>query len=37
MPVWGDALKNPETGFDDASVKERIRAVVEYVRTLQAK
>ncbi len=37
MPIWGDAFKNPETGFDDASVKERIRAVVEYVRTLQAK
>jgi mono/diheme cytochrome c family protein len=37
MPIWGDAFKNPETGFDDASVKEKIRAVVEYVRTLQAK
>ncbi len=37
MPIWGDAFKNPETGFDDASVKAKIRAVVEYVRTLQAK
>jgi mono/diheme cytochrome c family protein len=37
MPIWGDAFKNPETGFDDASVKGKIRAVVEYVRTLQAK
>lgn len=37
MPIWGDAFKNPETGFDDASVKAKIRAVVEYVRTLQAR
>jgi mono/diheme cytochrome c family protein len=37
MPVWGDAFKNADTGFDDASVQERIRAVIEHVRTLQAR
>jgi mono/diheme cytochrome c family protein len=37
MPIWGDAFKNPDTGFDEASVREKIRSVVEHVRTLQAK
>lgn len=37
MPIWGDAFKNPETGFDDARVKEKVRGVVEYLRTMQAK
>ena len=37
MPIWGDAFKNPETGFDDARVKEKVRGVVEYLRTLQAR
>lgn len=37
MPIWGDAFKSLETGFDDAKVKERIRSVVEHLRTLQAK
>jgi len=36
MPIWGDAFKNPETGFDDAKVKEKIRGVVDYLRTLQS-
>jgi mono/diheme cytochrome c family protein len=35
MPIWGDAFKNAETGFDDAKVKEKIRGVVDYLRTLQ--
>lgn len=35
MPIWGDAFKNPETGFDDATVREKIRGVVDYLRTLQ--
>jgi mono/diheme cytochrome c family protein len=35
MPVWGDAFRNAETGYDEWTVKERIRSVVEYVRTLQ--
>ena len=36
MPIWGDAFKNAETGFDDAKVEERIRSVVDYLRTLQS-
>jgi mono/diheme cytochrome c family protein len=36
MPVWGDAFRNPETGYDDAKVREKIRSVVDFVRTLQA-
>jgi hypothetical protein len=35
MPVWGDAFKNPETGFDDEQVKLRIRSVVDHLETLQ--
>jgi mono/diheme cytochrome c family protein len=37
MPVWGDAFKNADTGYDDKRVREKIRGVVEYLRTLQAK
>jgi mono/diheme cytochrome c family protein len=37
MPVWGDAFRNAETGYDDAKVEQKIRSVVDYVRTLQAK
>jgi mono/diheme cytochrome c family protein len=36
MPIWGDAFRGAETGYDDATAKERIRSVVDYVRTLQA-
>ena len=35
MPVWGDAFKNAETGYDEEHVKEKIRAVVLYLKTLQ--
>ena len=35
MPIWGDAFRSAETGYDDLAVKEKIRSVVEYVRTLQ--
>jgi mono/diheme cytochrome c family protein len=35
MPIWGDAFRNADTGYDDAKVKERIRSVVEYLRALQ--
>jgi mono/diheme cytochrome c family protein len=37
MPVWGDAFKNADTGYDDKQVREKIRSVVEYLRTIQAK
>jgi len=36
MPIWGDAFRNAETGYDDAKVKEKIRSIVDYLRTLQA-
>ena len=36
MPIWGDAFRNAETGYDDAKVKEKISSVVEYLHTLQA-
>ena len=37
MPVWGDAFKNADTGFDEEKVKAKIQAVVAYVKTLQQK
>ena len=37
MPVWGDAFKNSETGFDDEKVKLKIRSVVDHLETLQEK
>ncbi|HXK09479.1 MAG TPA: c-type cytochrome [Vicinamibacteria bacterium] len=35
MPIWGDAFKNADTGYDDAKVKEKVRTLVDYLRTLQ--
>ncbi len=35
MPVWGDAFKNVETGFDEERVRLKIRSVVAHVKTLQ--
>jgi len=35
MPVWGDAFKNPDTGFDKEKVRARIQSVVDYIKTLQ--
>jgi mono/diheme cytochrome c family protein len=35
MPIWGDAFKNTETGFNEEQVKQKIRAVVDYLKTLQ--
>ena len=37
MPIWGDAFKNAETGYDDEQVKDKIRSVVDYLKTIQAK
>ena len=37
MPVWGDAFKNPETGFDDEMVRRKIQSVVDFLKTLQQK
>jgi len=36
MPVWGDAFKNAETGFDEEQVTARIEGLVRYLKTLQA-
>jgi mono/diheme cytochrome c family protein len=37
MPVWGDAFRNAETGYDDVSVKAKIRGIVDYLKSIQAK
>ena len=37
MPVWGDAFRNAETGYEDEQVKEKIRSVVDCLKTIQAK
>ena len=36
MPVWGDVLRSTE-GQDDATIKRRIDALVQYLQSLQAK
>ena len=35
MPIWGDVLKNADVGYDSHVVELQIRAVVEYLRSLQ--
>jgi mono/diheme cytochrome c family protein len=35
MPVWGDAFKNPQAGFDEAAVKRRIDELAHYLASLQ--
>jgi mono/diheme cytochrome c family protein len=35
MPVWGDAFKHAGEGYSEAKVKERIDAIVDYLKTLQ--
>ena len=35
MPVWGDAFLRTAEGADEASVKNRIQALVDYLETLQ--
>jgi nucleotide-binding universal stress UspA family protein/mono/diheme cytochrome c family protein len=37
MPVWGDAFARSRDGGDEATVKERIDSLVDYIRTLQVK
>jgi mono/diheme cytochrome c family protein len=37
MPVWGDAFKNSGAGFDEKSVKARIDAIVDHLKSIQAK
>jgi mono/diheme cytochrome c family protein len=35
MPVWGDAFRNSVDGYSEARVKEKIEALVEYLKTIQ--
>jgi mono/diheme cytochrome c family protein len=35
MPVWGDAFKNSSMGGDEETLKERIRALVKYIESIQ--
>jgi mono/diheme cytochrome c family protein len=35
MPVWGDAFRNASDGYSDAKVKEKIDALVEYLKSIQ--
>ena len=37
MPVWGDAFMRSGEGGDEAAVKHRIQALVDYLETLQAR
>lgn len=36
MPVWGDAFRKSASVSDEAAAKAKIRAVVEYLKSLQA-
>ena len=37
MPVWGDAFKRSVEGYSEKAVKERIQALVDYLKSIQAK
>jgi len=37
MPVWGDALKRSGEGYSEKAVKARIRAIVDYLKSIQVK
>jgi len=37
MPIWGDAFRNADTGYDDAAARAKIRGVVEHLKSIQAK
>lgn len=37
MPVWGDAFKNSIDGSDDATVRAKVAALVDYIESLQKK
>jgi mono/diheme cytochrome c family protein len=37
MPVWGDAFKGSQEGYDEAAVKARIKALAEFLEGLQVK
>jgi mono/diheme cytochrome c family protein len=35
MPIWGDAFRNTDTGYDEAQTRARIQSIVEHLRGLQ--
>ena len=37
MPVWGDAFMRSADNLDEASVKHRIQALVDYLETIQSR
>ncbi|HVR71108.1 MAG TPA: cytochrome c [Vicinamibacteria bacterium] len=37
MPVWGDAFKQSAERFSEKAVQQRIRALVDYLKTIQVK
>ena len=37
MPIWGDAFMRTSEAADEASVRARIRALVEFLETIQAR
>ena len=37
MPAWGDALKRSVDGYSEESVRERIDALVDHLKSLQRK
>jgi mono/diheme cytochrome c family protein len=36
MPIWGDAFRTAETGYDEATAKARVKAVVDHLKAIQA-
>jgi mono/diheme cytochrome c family protein len=37
MPIWGDAFKDADTGYDEAQAKARVQSVVDYLKKIQAR
>lgn len=37
MPIWGDAFKDADSGYDEAQAKARVQSVVDYLKTIQAR
>jgi mono/diheme cytochrome c family protein len=37
MPVWGDAFRQSAQRYSEKAVKARIRALVDYLKTIQVK
>jgi mono/diheme cytochrome c family protein len=37
MPIWGDAFRRSAEGYSEKAVKDRIQAIVAYLKSIQAK